>query len=371
MSLETDLDGGLAVGDFLPDIPLFNPRQGHTTLLLRVRGKAIVLFFYPDGRMPACQQMLRAFAGVFPRLDELAHVFVITRESQEASARTAEMTGFPSDSMLYDPDGQLARVYGVEHNLGGALDFMATGAFTSIVADPSQRIARIDRDIGDTGYASELLVYLDDRAKEPARQLRPYAPLLYVPGVFDPDFCRYLIEVCETQGSELTGVNRSYGRAAGVEVRDTAVKVRRDHTVQNPALCARINRFVARRIVPEVLRAFGHHITHAEAYMIGCYEHDTGGFFRPHRDNVSQNTRHRRFAISVNLNTGDYKGGELRFPEYGPHLYNPAIGDAIVFSCSLLHEALPVSAGRRFVLLTFFYGPEGREVPGTLALGTG
>lgn len=364
------LDAGLAVGDFLPDFPLLNPRQGRTTLLRRVRGKAIVLLFYPDGRMPACQGMLRAFADVYPRLDELAHVFVITRESREASARTVELTGLSSVPMLCDPDGQLARVYGVEHNMGGARDFAAPGAFTGIVAGPSQRIVRIDRDIGDTGYPSELIAFLGAIAKEPARRVRPFAPVLYVPGVFDRDFRRYLMDVCETQGSELTGVNRSYG-AAGVDVKDTAVKVRRDHTVQDPTLCGRINRFIARRVVPEVSRAFGHRITHAEAYMIGCYEHASGGYFRPHRDNVSQNTRHRRFAMSVNLNTGDYEGGELRFPEYGPHLYSPAAGDAIVFSCSLLHEALPVTAGRRFVLLTFFYGAEGREIPGTLAIGPG
>lgn len=173
MSLEMTLDAGLAVGDFLPDFPLFNPRQRRTTLLLRVRGKAIVLLFYPDGRMPASQQMLRAFAGVFPGLDELAHVFVITGESQEASARTAKLTGFPSNPMLCDPDGQLARVYGVEHNMGGAHDFMAARAFTGIVASPSQRIARIDRDIGDARYASEFLVFPDAIAKKPALRAGP------------------------------------------------------------------------------------------------------------------------------------------------------------------------------------------------------
>ena len=47
---------------------------------------------------------------------------------------------------------------------------------------------------------------------------------------------------------------------------------------------------------------------------------------------------HRRFAVSLNLNTGDYEGGCLRFPEFGPHLYVAPAGGAVVFSCSLLHE---------------------------------
>ncbi|MCH8997996.1 MAG: 2OG-Fe(II) oxygenase, partial [Proteobacteria bacterium] len=42
-------------------------------------------------------------------------------------------------------------------------------------------------------------------------------------------------------------------------------------------------------------------------------------------------------------------------PEYGPQLYQPEVGGAVVFSCSLLHEATRVTSGRRFVLLGFFY----------------
>jgi len=58
----------------------------------------------------------------------------------------------------------------------------------------------------------------------------------------------------------------------------------------------------------------------------------------------------------VNLNDG-YEGGELHFPEYGPHLYRPEAGGAILFSCSLLHEVLPVTRGRRFTLLSFLRDP--------------
>ena len=63
----------------------------------------------------------------------------------------------------------------------------------------------------------------------------------------------------------------------------------------------------------------------------------------------------RQFAVSLNLNTGDYEGGELEFPEFGDALYLPAIGAAAVFSASLLHAARPVTKGRRYVLLTFLH----------------
>src|SRR5262249_41841245 len=61
-----------------------------------------------------------------------------------------------------------------------------------------------------------------------------------------------------------------------------------------------------------------------------------------------------QFALSLNLNAEqEYDGGEVRFAEFGRQLYRPVMGGALVFSCSLLHEVIPVSRGRRFGLFTF------------------
>ena len=45
----------------------------------------------------------------------------------------------------------------------------------------------------------------------------------------------------------------------------------------------------------------------------------------------------------------------MRFPEFGSRTYRPATGGAVIFSCSLLHEATPVTSGRRYAFLAFFY----------------
>lgn len=95
-------------------------------------------------------------------------------------------------------------------------------------------------------------------------------------------------------------------------------------------------------------------------FFIVCYAAARGDFFRPHRDNLISELASRRFAATVNLND-DYAGGWLRFPEYGPDQYRPPAGGAILFSSSLLHEAMPVTGGRRFALLTFLRAaPHGR-----------
>jgi len=58
--------------------------------------------------------------------------------------------------------------------------------------------------------------------------------------------------------------------------------------------------------------------------------------------------------MSVNLNDG-YEGGAVRFPEFSDELYRAPAGGAVIFSCSLLHEAMPVDRGTRFVALSFLY----------------
>jgi predicted 2-oxoglutarate/Fe(II)-dependent dioxygenase YbiX len=107
--------------------------------------------------------------------------------------------------------------------------------------------------------------------------------------------------------------------------------------------------------MPELKKAFHFEATRFEGFKIVCYDSEEKGFFHAHRDNLSPSTAHRRFALTLNLNTG-YEGGHLTFPEYGPHLYKPKTGAAILFSSSHLHEVTPVTQGKRFTLLSFLFG---------------
>ena len=79
-------------------------------------------------------------------------------------------------------------------------------------------------------------------------------------------------------------------------------------------------------------------------------------------NNTTLGTAHRRFAVTINLNSRDYDGGEIWFPEFGPRMYKAPSGAAIVFSCSLLHEVPPVTRGRRYAFLPFLYDASAAEV---------
>ena len=113
---------------------------------------------------------------------------------------------------------------------------------------------------------------------------------------------------------------------------------------------------VMTRLAPELRKAFQFQIGGLERICIGAYEAERGDYFRPHRDNITELTKTRRFAVSIALND-DYEGGGVRFAEFSDDVYDPPVGGALVFSCSLLHEALPITRGTRIAAFTFLFGP--------------
>ncbi len=184
------------------------------------------------------------------------------------------------------------------------------------------------------------------------------APVLILPGLFEPELCRRLIEhwnVSEKRADTVSSASHGDAYASA------AFKKRRDVWIAEPELLRLLQQRIGSRAVPEIRKAFNFRVVHGEVMRIGCYDSADGGYFRAHRDNTTPYTAHRQFAMSVNLNTGEYEGGDVHFPEYGRQLYRPDIGGAVVFSCSILHEAMPVTKGRRFGLFTFLFDQEGRR----------
>jgi hypothetical protein len=181
-----------------------------------------------------------------------------------------------------------------------------------------------------------------------------HAPVLVVPRVFEPDFCRQLIDYYQRGTPTRSGFMQE-NKGLTVTAYDDGFKRRQDHAVDDPELRAACRSRLTNRLKPEVYRAFQFVATYAERYIVSCYTAAERGFFRPHRDNTTRGTAHRRFAVTINLNTGEYDGGALRFPEFGNQPYEAPLGGAVVFSCSLLHEATPVTRGERYAFLPFLY----------------
>jgi predicted 2-oxoglutarate/Fe(II)-dependent dioxygenase YbiX len=202
------------------------------------------------------------------------------------------------------------------------------------------------------------LSHLAGLPTETARDIAMPAPVLSVPHIFSPAFCRALIDHFE-KSPHAPGGMASIDAAGNAIHKIDAGKKHREDCVLSPGEPIRdqVVGALSRACLPEMMKAFQFDATFMDRVLIARYD-DTGGYFRRHRDNVAAAVSFRQFAISVNLNTEDYEGGYLLFPEYNGHRYRPATGAGIIFSASLLHEATPIVKGRRYVLLTFFHNAE-------------
>ncbi len=112
------------------------------------------------------------------------------------------------------------------------------------------------------------------------------------------------------------------------------MKRRQDFHIHDPAIREMIRVRVVQRLVPMIERFYQYRPTRMDRYLVSCYDASLGGHFYRHRDNVNAGARHRRFAVSINLNTG-YQGCELIFPEFGRRRYKAPYGGAIVFSTGI------------------------------------
>ena len=187
------------------------------------------------------------------------------------------------------------------------------------------------------------------------------APILLVPGIFEAELCRVLIDAYEQHGGTESGFMRDVDGKT-VEIMDHGHKRRRDFVVEDETLRRACMVRIHDRLGPEIHKAFQFRATRMERYIVSCYDAAEPGHFRAHRDNTTRGTAHRRFAVSLHLNTGEYEGGMLRFTEFGRHMYNAPVGGAVVFSCSLLHEAMPVTKGKRYMFLPFLYDDEAAQI---------
>jgi predicted 2-oxoglutarate/Fe(II)-dependent dioxygenase YbiX len=221
-----------------------------------------------------------------------------------------------------------------------------------IVLDPNQRVAATfdSRALPAAAEAMEATA-ASVRADGGAGQVvsTPMAPVLVLPRVFEPDFCAQVMRLWHKGDHKDSGVSSRYGN-----VNVSHLKRTEDYTVVEPMMQKAISDRLAWRIGPELIKVFAFDREFAfDSHVVLSYSAEGRHFFGAHRDNGAPTTADRAFAVSLNLND-DFEGGELVFPEYAGVKVSPPLGAAAVFSCSLLHRALPVTRGRRFVLTTFF-----------------
>jgi len=313
-------------------------------------GRWIVMLFMGCGADPSAQGALEVLAQNRELFDDQqACFFGVTVDPADADqGRIAQ--SLPGIRWFLDYDRHISEAYGACSAEGEKVTYERSW----LVLDPMQRL----RLRAPLGAGPEVMAWL--------RQIvqKPYslpAPVLVVPDVLPAEMCQRLIQLYDQNGGQESGFMREVNGITKPLI-DHSHKRRADYTIVDDELKSAINLRIFHVLRPMLQRAFQFEPTRVERWIVACYDGSTGGFFRTHRDNTTKGTAHRKFAVTINLDTSSYEGGDLRFPEFGQQTYRAPTGGAVIFSCSLLHEALPVTEGKRYAFLPFLYDEDGARL---------
>lgn len=324
-----------------------NPRYAFST----VGGRWIVMLFIGSAGDPAGREALALLASNRALFDDESACFfgVTTDPSDAAEGRIAQE--MPGIRWVLDYDRAVSSAYGsIDPDAEGGTGYRQQW----LLLDPMMRVAMR----GTLADGEQVLATLG-RLPRPPVDLP--APALVVPRILPPELCRHLIERYEADGGRESGFMREVNGVT-VEQSDYSHKRRSDYNIEDAQLIGALNLRIATALRPMIKRAFQFDITRIERHLVARYDGADGGHFAAHRDNTTKGTAHRRFACTINLNADEFEGGDLVFPEFGRQSYRAPTGGAVIFSCSLLHMALPVTKGRRYAFLPFFYDDEGARI---------
>lgn len=333
----------ITIGDRAPNFALPVPDGKFYQFYERTRGGQVVLLFAPKIATEAGDQIKRFVErhNDFKVLN--IDIFAISLDSSEENCK------LDLPFLVWSDPKQAITTHYLD---GAGIPIDQRDGVTAFLLDANQRVLAIQSGAGTDCADVAIEFYQALPSPPPPLVITSNAPVIMMPNLIDRAMCRDLIKMWQEGGNEEGGVTSVLGDDE-VHRLHLGVKKRRDHAIMDPGLHGILQGTLGRRIAPEVEKAFQFSGFRFDRFVIGCYDAGRGDYFRPHRDNLSPESADRAFAMTLNLNTDDYTGGELVFPEYGQNKYRPESGGGVVFSCSLIHEALPTTTGRRFVLLTF------------------
>lgn len=326
-----------------------------------VGGFYILMCFLGSTTNANSRKVMEDLRAAAKRLDpRRCHVFFIT-----ADPRDNDVEGLKDDRVFttfWDIDRQVSALYGAVDPKGDLTSPNLTYDTFTLLLDPRLRVIEALPIKNPETHVAQMLATLEAQpdlgAPTPATV---QAPILVVPRIFSPALCTALINYYNETGSNDSGFMRERDGKT-VEILDHSFKRRRDCLVKDEKLRNACHGAIQRRLLPQIERAFNFQVTRLERYLVACYDGEDKGFFQPHRDNTTKGTAHRKFAVTINLNAGEYEGGDLCFREYGRQLHRAPTGGAVVFACGLLHEATPVTKGTRYCFLPFLYDEAGADL---------
>jgi peroxiredoxin Q/BCP len=131
--------------------------EGETVTLSALRGKPVVLYFYPKDDTPGCTTEACEFRDAYDRFREQGVEILGVSPDTEASHQKFKSKYELPFTLLADPDHRAAEAYGVwkeKRNYGKT--YMGVERSTFVI-DAEGKVARAMRGIRPAGHAAQVL----------------------------------------------------------------------------------------------------------------------------------------------------------------------------------------------------------------------
>jgi thioredoxin-dependent peroxiredoxin len=139
-----------------PDFELTND-EGETVTLSALRGKPVVLYFYPKDDTPGCTTEACEFRDAYDRFrDQGVEILGVSPDTEASHQKFKSKYELPF-TLLADPDHQAAEAYGVwkeKKNYGKT--YMGVERSTFVI-DADGKVAKAMRGIRPAGHAAQVL----------------------------------------------------------------------------------------------------------------------------------------------------------------------------------------------------------------------
>ncbi len=147
------------INDKAPTFTLPN-ENGEDISLADLKGKAVVLFFYPRADTPGCTIEAQGFRDTYKQIQKTGAVLLgISPDTPKAQKKFQEKFDLPFP-LLADAEKKVAGLFGVmkEKNMYGKKVWGV--ARTTFVIGPNGKIQHIFEKVKPDGHAEEVLAYL-------------------------------------------------------------------------------------------------------------------------------------------------------------------------------------------------------------------
>jgi peroxiredoxin Q/BCP len=128
--------------------------NGERVSLAALKGKPVVIYFYPKDDTPGCTKEACEIRDAWSRFRAAGAVVLgVSTDDSKSHVAFADKYHLPF-LLLPDPDKHIAKAYGVPIRLG-------TAKRVTFVVDPLGNVAKVFPDVSPKGHAEEILAVIE------------------------------------------------------------------------------------------------------------------------------------------------------------------------------------------------------------------